>query len=59
MSIKSEDIKCVMSVYNNIVKYVYNVMKRKDIMILFRAKNINNEMTESTNNIEMCLNNVR
>jgi len=30
----------VMSVYNNIVKYVSNVMKRKDIKIL-RARNIN------------------
>jgi len=56
MSIKTEDIKCVMSVYNNMVKYVYNVMKRKDIMIL-RAKNIKDVMAVY-NNIESYVNNV-
>jgi len=56
MSIKTKDIKCVMSVYNNIVRYVSNVMKRKDIKIL-RARNIKDVMTVY-NNIESCVNNV-
>jgi len=56
VNIKTEDIKCVMSVYNNIVKYAYNVIKRKDIMIS-RAKNIKDVMTVY-NNIKSCVNNV-
>jgi len=34
MNIKTSNRRYVMTVYNNIEKYVYNVKKKKDIMIL-------------------------
>jgi len=58
MTIKTRIRRYVMIVYNNNIKCVYNVILKKDIIIILKAKSIEDVMSVTYNNIEMCVNNV-